>query len=482
MSFIDEFDIFSTIKETENGGLAYSTTGAALIDFFASIGGLRNREEKDIVSLYLAARQEDKELADKVILYTRDIRNGLGERRIGRILLRELAKIDPQKVIRNFDLFVELGRFDDLYSLEGTPAEKEMWKFLKATLEKDLKAYCLQKPISLAAKWMKSLNTSSKESRRLAKKFCSINVMSEKKYRKILTTLRKYLDVTEVKMSSNKWENIEYSKVPSVAMNKYKQAFFRHSSEKFSEYIDNVKNGKEKINSSVLFPQDIIKNLWANRKFETSVDKDVSEMQWKSLPNYFKEGHNVVCCADVSGSMTGSPMWASIGLAIYCAQHNMGVYKNHFLTFTDSPRFFNIEGYKTLKSIICEVEKHVGYNTNLNGMLESIFKMSVKAQESPEALLIVSDNEIDYFLEDSSRCSDIVELWTTRFMKENLPMPKIIFWNVSSRHNTYLACCNNPYVNYISGLSASNFSELGFLIDYTPEEAMCKILEKYKFN
>ena len=68
MGFLNEFDKATTVKETENGALAYTTTDSKMIDFFSAIGAMRQRDEKDIIDLYTSAREEDKELADKVIL------------------------------------------------------------------------------------------------------------------------------------------------------------------------------------------------------------------------------------------------------------------------------------------------------------------------------------------------------------------------------------------------------------------------------
>ena len=478
MSFLNEFDKATTRKETENGALAYTTTDSKMLDFFAAIGGMRERDEKDIISLYLAARNEDKELADKVILYSRDIRGGLGERRIGKILLKTLANIDPQKVIRNFQLFIDMGRFDDLYCLEGTQVEDEMWKFMKETILTDYSKAKEGKPISLAAKWMKSINTSSKESRRLAKKFCSISHMSEKAYRKILSALRSYTNVVETKMSANEWNTINYETVPSVAMKRYTCAFNRRDSERFTDFKTAVTKGEAKINATTLYPYDLIHDLI----YDGSTDRAIIEAQWKALPNYFKEGRNVVCCADVSGSMTGMPMAASIGLAMYCAAHNTGDYHGYFLTFTDIPRFFKLDENESLEKNVEKVSEEVGYNTNLDGMLEAVFDMAVKAQESPEALLIISDCEIDRFNYDPRNYEDIVEKWTKQYKENGLVMPKLIFWNVSARQNTFLSKHTNPYVSFVSGCSASTFSNLTQLIDLSAYEAMRAILDKYEFN
>lgn len=478
MSFINEFNAMTNIKTTENGAVAYSKLDSDVLTFFAAIGGMRERDEKDIVNLYLAARNEDKELADKVILYSRDIRGGLGERRIGKILLKTLANIDPQKVIRNFQLFVDMGRFDDLYCLEGTKVEDAMWKFMRATIITDYAKTKVGRPISLAAKWMKSINTSSKESRRLAKKFCTITHMSEKKYRKMLSELRSYTNVVETKMSANEWETINYETVPSVAMKRYSYAFNRRDFDRFNDFKSAVASGKAKINATTLYPYDIMNELLYNG----SADREILESQWKALPEYFKEGHNVICCADVSGSMYGQPMAASIGLAMYCAAHNTGDYHGYFLTFTDEPRFFKLDENESLEANVDKVAEEVGYNTNLYGMLSAVYDMAVKAQESPEALLIVSDCEIDRFNYDPRNYEDIVETWTKKYKEQGLTMPKLIFWNVEARQNTFLSKHTNPYVSFVSGCSASTFANLTQLINLSAYEAMRAILDKYEFN
>lgn len=480
MSFVNGFDKMASVKSTENGAYAYdSTGGGALLDFFAVVGGMRKRDEADIVKMYHAARNEDKELADKIVLYARDVRGvGLGERRIGRILLKALAYADHAKVERNFQTFVMNGRFDDLYALEGTPAETAMWQFMKDTLLKDAKAMKEGKPISLAAKWMKSINTSSTESKRLARKFCTIAGLSEKTYRKTLAALRKYTNVVEVKMSANQWETINFEAVPSLAMKRYSTAFGKHCPNAFTGYKHAVANGEAKINAKTLYPYDITYQFMYGG--ENKANKEILEAQWKALPNYFKEGRNVICCADVSGSMIGMPMAASVGLAMYCAKYNTGAYNGYYMTFTDTPRFLKLDENQSLQENIHKVLDHVGFNTNLDGMLKEIYHVATMENDAPEALLIVSDCEIDRFLRWNN-CEDIVQKWVRKYREVGLDCPKIIFWNVEARQNTYLARHDNPYVSFVSGCSAGTFANLSELIEFTPYEAMVKILNQYEF-
>ena len=477
MSFVDGFNAMTNMKTTENGAVAYSKLDSDVLSFFSVVGGMRKRDEADIVQMYHAARAEDKELVDKIILYVSNIREGgLGERRIGRILLKALAFLDRYKVERNFQTFVTNSRFDCLYALEGTPAETAMWQFMKDTLLKDAAAMKDGKPISLAAKWMKSINTSSVESKRLARKFCTVAGISERTYRKTLAALRKYSNVVEVKMSANEWEDINFEAVPSIAMKRYSTAFGKHCPNAFTQYKRELTTGEAKVNAQTLYPYDITYQFM----YGGNADKDILEAQWKALPNYFKEGRNVVCCADVSGSMMGMPMAASIGLAMYCARYNTGAYNGYYLTFTDIPRFFKLDEFASIKSNIKKVMRNTGYNTEMDKMFKAIYEMAVRENDAPDALIIVSDMEIDRFMR-ANACDDIVTKWVNKFRDAGLECPKLILWNAVSRQNTYLARSNNPYVAFVSGCSASTFGNLSQLIDLTPYDAMKAILDQYEF-
>lgn len=358
-----------------------------------------------------------------------------------------------------------------------------MWQFMKDTLLKDAAAMKAGKPISLAAKWMKSINTSSTESKRLARKFCTVAGISERTYRKTLSALRKYLNVVEVKMSSRQWDKIDFSTVPSKAMNMYTKAFNTHVPERVFEYFEKLKKGETKINASTLYPYEIIEKVFTKRSSD-SVELGLLEEAWKALPNYFDQPHNIVCCADVSGSMYGRPMATSIGLSLYCAERNQGIYNGLYLTFTDIPRFFKLDEFASIESNIKKVMRNVGYNTEMDKMFEAIYEMAVRENDAPDALVIVSDMEIDRFMRTNA-CDDIITKWVNRFRNAGLECPKMILWNAESRYrgrqNTYLARSNNPYVAFVSGVSAGTFGNLTELISMSAYEAMVAILNQYEF-
>ena len=173
MNFSNAFRNNTNVTSTENGARVYSSTGNSVLDLFGRIGGMRSASEYELINAYNTARRENKELADNMILYTRNIREGgIGERRIARILLKELVKLDPAKVSRNLDTIVSAGRWDDLFIFMGTPIEEDVINFIRKQFMADITAMKdKSKSISLLAKWMPSVNTSSAETRKLARKF-----------------------------------------------------------------------------------------------------------------------------------------------------------------------------------------------------------------------------------------------------------------------------------------------------------------------
>lgn len=488
MNFSEAFKIAANQTVTENGGKCFSSTGSDLLNLFSIVGGLRSASEDKIIEMYQTARNEDKELADNFVLYARNIReDGCGERRVGRILLKTLAKLDPQKIIRNFDVIVKNGRWDDLFCLFDTPCEDKMMIYCLKQLTEDISSFLKKEPISLLAKWMPSVNTSSKETIKMAKKFCHFAGTSEKDYRKMLSKLRGYLNITERLMSAKQWELIDFEAVPSVAMNRYMNAFARNCSEKWMEYRESVINGEKKINAVTLFPYDIVQPIccaqydWCD---DMRYDDELLNEQWKALPNYLKNNEEVICMCDVSGSMFCDgcrPVSTSIGLGIYFAQHNQGAYHNMYMSFSSHPDFITVEDDQKIGDIVKKMmETNMGYSTDLDAGFEAIYEVAVKTNDVPKALIVISDMEIDNYKDDSF---SIADKWEQKFREVGLTMPKLILWNVESREgDTFLATKYNPNVAFVSGQSAATFSHLQTLIEKDAYSAMTEILSLPQFQ
>ena len=167
MNFAEAARREATYTTTENGAFALNTTGNSCLDLFSTIGALRSADDLRVKSLFAEAYKQDPLTATRILFYARDIREGLGERKVFRTLIKYLANNHPEALRPNLELIGFYGRFDDLYSLIGTPLENDMWKAMRAQFIRDLDALDDGKSVSLLGKWIKTPDASSKETRRL---------------------------------------------------------------------------------------------------------------------------------------------------------------------------------------------------------------------------------------------------------------------------------------------------------------------------
>lgn len=497
MKFIKGLERETNWKLTENDQLALKSTLNGLVDLFGTIGALRNRSEEEIISLFSKAFAEDRLLALKTLFFARNIRGlGLGERRTPRVIYRWLAIVYPEYIETNLHLIPKFGRWDDLYAFEGTSLEKQAFKLIKDQWKKDLDSLNKQKPVSLLGKWLKSVNTSSKESRRLGKLTAKYLGLSEKDYRTFLSLLRKRIDVVETKMSSNEWQNINYSSVPSKAMTNYRNAFFKQDGERFQKFLSGLKSGETKINASTLYPYDLISKINIGWDFQSAVYDEVIEAQWRALPNYIEGENNVLVVADTSSSMTWAkkgnvtPMDVSIGLAIYFAERNSGPYKNKFVTFSSEPSFVDLKGETLSEKISCI--PNIISNTNLEAVFDLVLNTALEnnlvEEELPKSIIVISDMEFDACVESNNARSYSDSKWTfydsmkKKYEDKGYSIPNIVFWNVEARNNTYHAFSDYKGVQLASGASPSIFQLVIGNIGTTPKEFMLGVLNDELFS
>jgi hypothetical protein len=271
-------------------------------------------------------------------------------------------------------------------------------------------------------------------------------------------------------------------------MHHYGSAFAKHDYERFEAYLKSVSKGETKINSSVLFPYDLVEKYMGKsflntmRVGDTYVDRNenaVVEAQWKALPNYLTKPVNAIVMADVSGSMSGRPMATSIGLATYFAQHNTGWYRNQYMTFTNEPHFITLpEGASLLDCVKKVASAGVGYSTNLEKafleILNTAIMYKIPKNEMPKTFVVISDMEIDRYMRPG-RHWDFLQAMEARFKSAGYNLPKIVMWNVNARKDTVLS--QDERTLFISGQSASSFKALCQELDgITAYELMLQVL------
>lgn len=499
--FIDNLKDELNTSITENGAEGYATTGKNLLDFNFKVASFRSMSERDIEIEFKKVWFENKELALKYLFYARDAREGLGERRLFRVCI---SGIINELDVRVFDWIAEFGRYDDLFVFFDTGLEEGMLEYIKVQLRKDANNWMCKEPISLLAKWLPSINTSSKDTREKAKRIKSYLGMSERDYRKMLSDLRTYLDVTEKKCSSNKWEEINYETVPSQANLKYKNAFLKHDEDRRRDYLSKLTKGEAKINASTLFPHDIVyKYREAERdyRYTGGIKKDDTlEALWKSLPDYIKGNGSTIVVRDGSGSMTcnvgnsnTSAMDVATALSIYFAERCKGQFKDKFITFSNKPRLISIEGYDNLKDKLNVAYKETEVaNTNVEAVFDLILKTAknnnMKQEDIPN-ILIISDMEFDACATTSNLSSWSVvrptaKLFDTirdKYEAAGYKLPKMSFWNVNSRTQTIPVIQNDLGVSLVSGFSPAVVNMV-LSNEIDPYKALLKEITKGRYE
>lgn len=470
MSFMEKLHtvLNDSRKLTENGAAGYETTGRALTDLNFAVASLRNAEAEDIINRFIPAFYEDRVLAMKWLFFLRDVRGGLGERRTFRIIIRYLADSFPEMVKGLTEIMAEYGRFDDLLCLFDTAVEETVLTVLKTQLETDCANMESGGNVSLCAKWMPGNNTSSEESRKTAAKLQHFMKLSARQYRKLLAKLRAYLHVTEVSMSSNQWEEIDYTKVASKANILYRNAFLRHDEARRKAYLEAVQKNEAVIHAGVLMPHEIVTRYTDRKNWRLSVTAEDASLEalWNNLSDTVSSAENVLCVVDGSGSMLCSVGGGSItalhvsnALGIYFAERMGGAYHNKFITFSGRPKYVDLSACRSLKEKLELAFSHSDCtNTNIEAtfdlVLETAVKNNLQQEELPQTVLVISDMEFDAAMcrQNTDTLFDTIQ---RKFEGRGYRMPKLVFWNVNSRTNVIPVRENELGVGLVSGFSVN---------------------------
>lgn len=449
---------------TENGAVTHVSTYSDCLDLFATVGALRKASEQEILDRFIRAYTEDADKAMKILFYARDIRGGLGERRVFRTVMTYLAANEPASVRKNIGYFGEYGRYDDLLSLMGTPCEKDMLAYIAGQFAADMKALAEGEGVSLLAKWLPSVNASNAETVAMAKKIARSMKMSDRDYRKAVTALRARIRIIENNLREKDY-TFDYSKQPSKAMFKYRAAFMRNDGERYGEFISKVTKGEAKLNAGTLMPYELVDPFldYCGMSDVTEEEKRVLNATWASMHD-FGGNENAIAVVDTSGSMycTRSPKPASVALSLglYFAERNKGLFHNCFIEFSRDARLIEIKG----ETFADRLRYIASFSQIADTNIESVFDLILTAavthripqEEMPAKLYIISDMEFNYCVTNAELTN--FENAKRKYAHFGYKLPDVVFWNVQSRNRQQPVTMNEQGVALVSGCTPRLFS------------------------
>lgn len=425
-------NLFDTLRVkdtyTENGALSSSTTLDVCLDYFSIAGCHRDMTEE-----FLKAFAVDPQLAMRILFWSRDCRGGSGARITFQNVMELLQLRYPEIFSKVFKYIPEFGYWKDIYKLAST---SELVSFVADTLKNDNDHSLCAKYCPRKGEWFYKL-----------RKKLNMNVPEFRHF------IVNKTQVVENYMCANKWSDILYTEVPSVAMNRYTKAFNNHDGNRFDAYLKSVLNGETKINSSVLYPSDLYKKFNPGKPEEF----DSIRAQWNNLPDYMAGStEKILPICDVSGSMCGDPLCVSVALGCYISERNKSIFKDGFITFSQYPKLQYLQG----DDIISRFNQLNNADWGMNTDLESVFKLilnralenNLAEDDMPTKLLIISDMQFD---ECSYNNYTNFEYIKKLYSDSGYKIPGIIFWNVRGRAGDVPATMKDLDVALVSGYSPS---------------------------
>lgn len=446
---------------TENGMVTNSSSLNACVDLFFVIGAMRGQDVNRLITKFSKAFNESPITALRILFWARDARSGAGERKIFRNILTYLAENHSESLGKNIQYIPEFGRWDDVLSLFGTKLEGQAKGLIEVALNNN---------DGLCAKWMprKGKHAISLE-RHLG--------LSPKGYRKLLVDKT---NVVETAMCSNQWSKITYDHVPSLAMSRYTKAFTKNDGVRFDEF----KNSAKTIKAGALYPYDILKSL----KF--GGDKIVGIKQWESLPNYLTNTEErILPVCDVSGSMSTPAgknenltcMDVCVSLGMYISERNEGKFKDAFITFSTRPKLQYLNG--NIVDRMNQLESaEWGMSTDLEAtfklVLDQAIKHNLPENEMPTTILIMSDMEFNQATHSNETAMGMIE---SQYSEAGYTIPKIVFWNIQSRHDNIPVNFDKNGAALVSGFSPAILKSLLAGDDFTPVAIMNKTVNSERY-
>lgn len=460
---------------TENGAISYPSSEVdPRVAFFFKV--VRDTEAETVESLLVDSWNKDNLDTLRLIFHLRDCRGGKGEKKKFHECLSWLVKNHPSILEKNLDCIPFYGSYKDWLVLLATSLENRMIESFTGQLKTDLELLKgedekAKSNITLAAKWAPTEGCAHDRKFDAAKKFSSKLGVNNAKYRKeYLVPLREHLKIIETLMCQKEWDSIDFSKVPSVALKRYKKCFRTHAEERYADFLIRVKAGTAKMNVNRLHPHEILEPYlesfgWCSSKVNTCQLDETVELQWKTFVDNTRKRwkekgkslSNSIVLADVSGSMSGTPICVSVALGMLIAELNEGPFHSKWITFSTDAKIEEIKGDTVLDRVRNMIKTHWDGNTNFQAAFDNLLTaakmLGAKPDQMPSTLFIISDMEFDEANPSNDRTN--YEEIEAKYKAAGYTRPRLVFWNVRSQKNIQFPVTDLvPNCALVSGFSA----------------------------
>jgi hypothetical protein len=561
MALVQALDQRTTMQVGENGNVEHGWSADVqekFCQFFFQLVRTKNmvalEHQLDTLIRELKGKRETYALLGalyKMVGQTRDIVAGKGEYSLAFMQLWVWYQHYPELALYAFTRFFyatesdsqtehPYGSWKDIKyfadyvkrksGTENHPFIKKAISFMVNQLRVDYEKFMNGEPISLAAKWcprekskytwlyhaiVREFRTDYFTSALTHSQLSAARKKASREFRRMLSSMNKYLQTTQIAQCKNEWSTIDFNNVTSITMNKNKLAFqnktkmgnVRSCYEDRVQCAENLKqhivesikpNGTAKVHGKRVNVYELVKSAIMSRSQE---DRDITNLQWADNATQNAGLANFIAMADTSGSMTvdnNIPLYNSIGLAIRVSELTNDAYKNRVMTFSAVPEWVDLSQCETFVDKVGVVSHcNWGMNTNFYGALKLILDVAVKNQLPPSevnnmVLAVFSDMQIDAASNENfdTMYENIEKMYANAGLqtqwKTAYKPPHILFWNLRSTTG-FPTLSSQKNVTMLSGYSAvllNAFQKKGIegLREFTPYKMICDVLNHERYN
>ena len=453
-----------------------------ILDFLTIAKDFRNKSDSEIIEYFLPVLKCNKIIALKSIFYLRDKVNGLGERNAFKIIINYLALNEDDLLLNSLPLIYKYGRWDDYYALFYTPLEKDVIKIFKNQIEVDLNS---NKP-SMLSKWLKSENTSSKSSRKLAVRTRKLLGYTSQEYRLILSSLRKKIDIIERKISAKDFRSIDYNTINFSSCLKYKKTLLINDKHRYINHIKNYSQSNKSIlslNNINQDPLNIIDLVIRSNKFSDYYHKELYDNIWSIICNTYKciceDTYVIISISEKGINSCNKAYKVAITTILFYNNFNSNIYKDYYMYFNPKPRFGKIDNYGLHRNVNSLINIKLSTLNNIESGLDLLLFTSIKKEltneEIPRNILIISDLDLERKYNGSTNIQLIKNKWNL----SGYVMPKLKFWQIQDGVGIK-GICKDIYSNtFIKGYSKDLFISLLKEEEINNDDLLLKNLDSY---
>jgi hypothetical protein len=484
----------------ENGMPQYSDTGVGS-NLMVLNQLVRGGNVAAQVRAILKSKDTD-EIADLVILMfmTRNARGGKGEKKLSYDIYLSLWKDYPKTAARLLPLFVHYGYWKDLFLLTSEAKESKdfgsyeaLRNAVVATAAAQLKTDMTtlaeykenndstkQPSTSLLAKWLPREDSSLDKKTNFVSHFTKAlwppdaDAMDKDawqsgdkaRYRRIVAELTSFLALPEVLLAAQREDEIEFSRLASKATMGLRKVFLNEDkhgkprsenpkrirlAERFVKHV--VDKG---LKGAMLMPHEIVGKIMKGGHM-SKYEEMVLDAQWKDLRTSVvdqikakaAEGGDtdfsptqMIPMADVSGSMSGTPMEVSIALSILLTEITHPAFRGLILTFHERPTFHKVNLDASIADKVRSLQNAPwGGATNFEAAYDLILDVARKnkmAREDLPALIVFSDMQFNQASRPKSGSMSVMHDVLRRKVKkvanelkwEDTEPSPIVYWNL----------------------------------------------------